>query len=84
MQSEVLKRSIVLKGHKTSVSLEDAFWLGLKEIAADGSISLGALVAEIDSQRSASNLSSALRLHVLEHFKKARERPEDDENLSAS
>jgi predicted DNA-binding ribbon-helix-helix protein len=49
MQSEVLKRSIVLKGRKTSVSLENAFWFGLKEIAADKCMSLGVLVAEIDS-----------------------------------
>jgi predicted DNA-binding ribbon-helix-helix protein len=84
MQSEVLKRSIVLKGHKTSVSLENAFWFGLKEIAADKGMSLGALVAEIDSLRCGSNLSSALRLYVLERFKKAREKPEDDQNVSAS
>ena len=72
MQSEVFKRSIVLNGHKTSVSLENGFWLGLKEIAFDRGISLAALVAEVDSERSGPNLSSALRLYVLNHYTRAK------------
>jgi predicted DNA-binding ribbon-helix-helix protein len=77
MKSEVLKRSIVVRGHKTSVSLEDGFWLALKEIADGRGVSLGELAAEIDEQRTASNLSSAIRLYVLEHFRRRDRRPKD-------
>jgi predicted DNA-binding ribbon-helix-helix protein len=66
MKSPVIKRSIVVAGHKTSVSLEDAFWNGLKEIASRRQVNLSNLVASIDSQRQHGNLSSALRLFVLE------------------
>ena len=51
MKSPVVKRSIVIAGHKTSVSLEDAFWTGLKDIAASRNITLSELVALIDSER---------------------------------
>ena len=77
MKSEVLKRSIVVKGHKTSVSLEDGFWSGLREIAEERDVSLGELAAEIDAQRTVSNLSSAIRLYVLEHFRRRDRRPKD-------
>ena len=60
MKSTVVKRSIVVAGHKTSVSLEDAFWNGLKEIARERHMTLSELVAEIDAQRQLGNLSSAL------------------------
>jgi predicted DNA-binding ribbon-helix-helix protein len=69
MKSPVVKRSIVLAGHKTSVSLEDAFWAGLKEIAAKRLMTLSDLVGTIDSQRQQGNLSSALRLFVLEFYR---------------
>ena len=59
MKSLVAKRSIVAAGHKTSVSLEDAFWEGLKEIARLRNITLSELVAAIDSERRQRNLSSA-------------------------
>jgi predicted DNA-binding ribbon-helix-helix protein len=62
MKSLVVKRSIVLEGHKTSVSLEDAFWTGLKEIAHFQGVTLSKLVAGIDGTRNQSNLSSALRV----------------------
>src|SRR6266487_4095222 len=65
MKSLVAKRSIVAAGHKTSVSLEDAFWEGLKEIAGKRQKNLSELVAEIDSQRQHGNLSSTIRLFVL-------------------
>jgi predicted DNA-binding ribbon-helix-helix protein len=65
MKSLVVKRSIVIAGHKTSVSLEDAFWQGLKEIAGKRHTSLSDLVAAIDSERQYGNLSSAIRLFVL-------------------
>jgi predicted DNA-binding ribbon-helix-helix protein len=65
----VIKRSIVIAGHKTSVSLEDAFWSGLKEIAAARHSTLSDLVASIDTGRTGGNLSSAIRLFVLEHYR---------------
>jgi predicted DNA-binding ribbon-helix-helix protein len=69
MKSPVVKRSIVIAGHKTSVSLEDAFWKGLKEIAAARDITLSDLVSTIDSERRHGNLSSAIRLFVLNHYR---------------
>ena len=69
MQSAVLKRSIVVDGHKTSVSLEDAFWNGLKEIGVERQMTLSDLVAAIDVQRQHGNLSSAIRLFVLEFYR---------------
>jgi predicted DNA-binding ribbon-helix-helix protein len=77
MKSPVVKRSIVIAGHKTSVSLEDAFWKGLKEIANGRELTLSDLVATIDTDRHHGNLSSAIRLFVLDHFRAqtAEERP---------
>jgi predicted DNA-binding ribbon-helix-helix protein len=68
MKSPVVKRSIVIAGHKTSVSLEDAFWKGLKEIAGTRDMTLSDLVASIDAERRHGNLSSAIRLFVLDHY----------------
>ncbi len=59
------KRSVTIAGHRTSVSLEAAFWAALAEIAARRGLSLNALVAEIDRGRNG-NLSSAIRVFVLE------------------
>jgi predicted DNA-binding ribbon-helix-helix protein len=69
MNSPVVKRSIVIAGHKTSVSLEDAFWQGLKEIADERDLTLSDLVASIDTGRRKGNLSSAIRLFVLDHYR---------------
>jgi predicted DNA-binding ribbon-helix-helix protein len=69
MKSPVVKRSIVLAGHKTSLSLEDQFWNALKEIAVDRHMTLSHLVGAIDAQRQHSNLSSALRLFVLDFYR---------------
>ena len=69
MKSPVVKRSIVIAGHKTSVSLEDAFWRGLKDIATSRRVTLSDLVGSIDSERKHGNLSSAIRLFVLNHYK---------------
>jgi predicted DNA-binding ribbon-helix-helix protein len=69
MKSPVVKRSIVITGHKTSVSLEDAFWSGLKDIAASRNMTLSELVASIDADRRQGNLSSAIRLFVLDHYR---------------
>jgi predicted DNA-binding ribbon-helix-helix protein len=69
MKSPVVKRSIVIAGHKTSVSLEDAFWKGLKEIASTRNMTLSDMVASIDGGRRQGNLSSAIRLFVLDHYR---------------
>ena len=69
MKSPVVKRSILLSGHKTSVSLEEAFWQGLKEIASGRKVSVSALIGTIDSRRTEGNLSSGIRLFVLDHFR---------------
>ena len=69
MKSPVVKRSIVLRGHKTSVSLEDEFWKGLKEIAGKRLMTLSVLVDGIDANRQQGNLSSALRLFVLDFYR---------------
>lgn len=69
MKSPVVKRSIVIANHKTSVSLEDAFWKGLKDIASDRDVTLSDLVATIDTERVHGNLSSAIRLFVLDHYR---------------
>jgi len=72
MKSPVVKRSIVIAGHKTSVSLEDAFWKALKEIAGGRHMTLSDLVAVIDSKRQHGNLSSAIRLFVLDFYRNPR------------
>lgn len=69
MKSPVVKRSIVITGHKTSVSLEDAFWSGLKDIATSRNMTLSELVAAIDADRRQGNLSSAIRLFVLDYYR---------------
>jgi predicted DNA-binding ribbon-helix-helix protein len=69
MKSPIVKRSIVLGGHKTSVSLEEAFWIGMKEVAGQRSMTLSELVGEIDTNRHQGNLSSAIRLFVLDYFR---------------
>jgi predicted DNA-binding ribbon-helix-helix protein len=67
VKTAITKRSVVLGGHKTSVSLEDQFWNALKEIAGVRDMTLSELVAGIDAERQHANLSSAIRLFVL-HF----------------
>jgi predicted DNA-binding ribbon-helix-helix protein len=71
-ESSVLKRSITLGGHKTSVTLEDAFWDELKRIAAAQGVPVGQLIAAIDSERRERqypNLSSAIRVFVLDYYR---------------
>jgi predicted DNA-binding ribbon-helix-helix protein len=68
-KSLVIKRSIVVGGHKTSVSLEDDFWGALKEIALRHRVTLSDLVGSLDSQRQHGNLSSTVRLFVLNHYR---------------
>ena len=71
MKSSIVKRSVVIGGHKTSVSLEEPFWTDLKQIAHGQHVTLSALVGQIDDTRKQSNLSSAIRLFVLHHIRSA-------------
>ena len=68
MNSAVVKRSVIITGHKTSVSLEDAFWKELKKIAARRNMTISELIGMIDLARQHANLSSAIRLFVLDSF----------------
>ncbi|TMJ25036.1 MAG: ribbon-helix-helix domain-containing protein [Alphaproteobacteria bacterium] len=81
MKSVVIKRSVVVSGHKASISLEDPFWMSLKEIAGCRHLTLSALLAAIDSERHEGNLSSAIRLFVLKFY---REQLEIRERLDAA
>jgi predicted DNA-binding ribbon-helix-helix protein len=67
--SPIVKRSIVIAGHRTSVSVEDAFWTALKDIANSRGTAVAELVATIDAGRQHGNLSSAIRLFVLDYFR---------------
>jgi predicted DNA-binding ribbon-helix-helix protein len=68
MKSGIIKRSVVIRSHKTSISLEDDFWRHLREIARAKGWTVSKLIAQIDRRRHYGNLSSAIRLFVLEHF----------------
>ena len=67
--SSVIKRSVIRNGHKSSISLEDQFWDALREIADHEHMAISTLVAHIDHNRTTSNLSSAIRVFVLGHFR---------------
>lgn len=78
MKSTIRKRSLDIAGHKTSVSLEDGFWSALKEIARYEGVTVFELATRIDKRRTAvskSNLSSAIRLFVLDHYVRRRSPP---------
>jgi predicted DNA-binding ribbon-helix-helix protein len=62
------KRSITLKGHRTSITLEPEFWAALDDIARQKNTSLQRLVEGIDATRGDTNLSSALRVYILQHY----------------
>jgi predicted DNA-binding ribbon-helix-helix protein len=67
LKSSVLKRSVIVGRHRTSVSLEDPFWNELRAIATERQIELSELIGGIDSERQCANLSSAIRIFVFEH-----------------
>ena len=69
MKSPIVKRSVIVDGHKTSLSLEDEFWQGLKMIAAGRRMPIARLVHQIDRERQHRNLSSTIRLFVLGHYR---------------
>jgi len=77
-KSRVEKRSVVIAGHRTSVCLEDPFWMAVKEIAAGREMTVSDLVAVIDSQRHHGNLSSAIRLFVLDFYRNQCSKPGRD------
>jgi predicted DNA-binding ribbon-helix-helix protein len=68
-KSAVTKRSVVIGGHKTSVSLEEPFWSEMRAIADAEQITVSNLLRRIDRERSNANLSSAIRVYVLEHVR---------------
>ena len=72
MKSPVSKRSVVIAGHKTSVSLEDEFWNSLKQIARARGMTVAELIATIDGNREHPNLSSAIRLFGLGFYRDQR------------
>jgi len=72
IRSPVSKHSITLVGHKTSITLENQFWEGLLEIASGENVAVSTLIERIDTERSSDNLSSAIRLYVLDYFKTRR------------
>jgi len=67
--SNMKKHNVTIAGHKTSVSIEDAFWKGLREIANGWDQTLYGLIADIDAKRQSPNLASALRLFVLQYYR---------------
>lgn len=67
-----LKRSLTITGHRTSISLEDAFWQAFQAVAEERSVAIAVLAAEIDEARGATSLSSAIRLFVLAHVQRQR------------
>jgi len=84
MKSLILKRSIMIAGQKTSVSLEDEFWQALKQIAVGLDMPMAELVHQIGQQRENGNLSSALRLFVLEHYLSRAKAKPDNESVQGS
>ena len=74
----VTKRSLTIAGHRTSISLEDVFWTALRDIANERAMTPAALVAEIDRGRGAANLSSAIRVHVLDTLRRTPGAPARD------
>ncbi|MBJ6127350.1 ribbon-helix-helix domain-containing protein [Microvirga splendida] len=78
----VLKRSVSIAGHRTSISLEEPFWEGLREIAERETISVQALIGRIDAERGEQNLSSAIRVFVLNDLRQRLGMPPSDSAVS--
>ena len=76
MKSTIIKRSILINGRKTSISIEDQFWVALKSIAAERNLTLSQLVSMVDDNRESGNLSSAVRVFVLSQYRR-QQVPED-------
>lgn len=65
-----IKRSFAIKGHRTSISLEAPFWEALKDVAAEDGVTLAAVVAQVDAERGSSGLSSAVRIWLLDRYRR--------------
>ena len=72
LKSPVVKRSVMLAGHKTSVSMEDEFWSAFRDIAKGRGLTIANLISAIDADRQSNNLSSTIRVFVLEHYRDRR------------
>jgi predicted DNA-binding ribbon-helix-helix protein len=83
MGSGVIKRSVAIAGHRTSISLEEPFWEALREAAEARSLSVQALIGRIDAARGDQNLSSAIRVYVLQTVREASRRPGDPGSAAA-
>ena len=81
--SSVIKRSVIRNGHKSSISLEDQFWDALREIADHEHMAISTLVATIDHGRTTNNLSSAIRVYVLDHFRRG-DRPKPAASIAVA
>ncbi|MEN3931340.1 ribbon-helix-helix domain-containing protein [Microvirga sp. W0021] len=77
--AHIVKHSISIAGHQTSFSLEEIFWNALKSISEERNISVRALISQIDSSRGEQNLSSAIRVYVLENLKQKLETAQQSE-----
>ena len=88
MKSAITKRSVVIGGHKTSVSLEAPFWSAVREIAGHQQLTVSSLLRQIDLERRNANLSSAIRVYVLENVlsqvASARQQPDAGQTLWAA
>jgi len=71
--SRPVKRSFTIAGHRTSISLETAFWDALRAVAAEEGVAVAKLIASIDAARGPSGLSSAVRVWLLAHYRNARD-----------
>jgi predicted DNA-binding ribbon-helix-helix protein len=80
MKSLIVKRSVIIAGHKTSVSLEDPFWKAVKEIAIAHGTTLSNVVSSIDAERKYGNLSSGIRLFVLDFYRSQRKKAPAGQN----
>jgi predicted DNA-binding ribbon-helix-helix protein len=75
MGSDIVKRSVSIAGHRTSITLEEPFWDALREAADAGAVSVQSLIGRIDAERGDQNLSSAIRVFVLNQLRDAPSRP---------
>jgi predicted DNA-binding ribbon-helix-helix protein len=75
MGSGIVKRSVSIAGHRTSITLEEPFWDALREAADAGAVSVQSLIGRIDAERGDQNLSSAIRVFVLNRLRDAPSRP---------
>ena len=80
MGSGILKRSVAIAGHRTSISLEETFWEVLRQMADRESVSMQKLIGRIDSERGDQNLSSAIRVFVVNRLRTEVSRPADPES----